>query len=278
MLGRNALETRKDRVAMAQDAGLGRVSLVSVLAGTLVAYGAFAVVLAITAAVAKAAGLGTELVATEWRQLGVAGGIVVAMVLLVSYFFGGYVAGRMARRAGVTNGLVVFVLSLVVAVLVTGLVNLFTDGDEILGGFRNIGVPTSWDEWSDIGTVAGIGSLLAMLVGAVAGGALGERWHASLVKRALDPSIGPEAEARAAAEERHRQAEERMTRSRLGRRRDDVDERTVVDPDVRDRPLADDVGQDDVRRRPVAGPEEDRTPGDEGTGTTRDGNIIRRDR
>ena len=65
MLGRNALETRKDRVAMAQDAGLGRVSLVSVLAGTLVAYGAFAVVLAITAAVAKAAGLGTELVATE---------------------------------------------------------------------------------------------------------------------------------------------------------------------------------------------------------------------
>lgn len=212
------VETRGDRAALAHRAGMGRISLVSVLAGVLVAYGAFAVLMAVTAAVAESAGFDTDLSANEWRTLGAAGGAVVAAVLLACYLFGGYVAGRMARRAGATNGAMVFVLGLVVAVGVTGLVNVFTDGDDILRNLRNIGVPTSGDEWRDVATVAGLGSLLAMLVGSLAGGALGERWHAKLVTRAADPDVGPEAEARAEAERHRRElekAEERARQSHL---------------------------------------------------------------
>lgn len=36
---------------------------------------------------------------------------------------------------------------------------------------------TSGDEWAEIGTIVGLGSLLAMLIGSVLGGILGERWH-----------------------------------------------------------------------------------------------------
>lgn len=214
----HAVETRGDRVVLAQHAGMGRISLASVLAGTLVAYGAFAVLVAITAAVAESVGFHTNLSTSEWRGLGAVGGAVVAVVLLACYLFGGYVAGRMARRAGATNGLMVFVLGVLVALGVAGLVNVFTDGDEILRNLRNVGVPTSGDEWRDLGTVAGIGSLLAMLVGSVAGGAMGERWHTKLLARAADPNVGPEAEARAAAEHHRRQlrlAEERARESRL---------------------------------------------------------------
>ena len=212
------VETRGDRVVLAQHAGMGRISLASVLAGTLVAYGAFAVLLSITAAVAESVGFDTNLSTSEWRGLGAAGGAVVAVVLLACYLFGGYVAGRMARRAGATNGLMVFVLGVLVALGVAGLVNVFTDGDEILRNLRNVGVPTSGDEWRDLGTVAGIGSLLAMLVGSVAGGAMGERWHTKLLARAADPNVGPEADARAAAEHHRRQlrlAEEKARESRL---------------------------------------------------------------
>jgi len=194
------------------------VSLASVLAGTLVAYGAFAVLLALTAAVAEAVGLDTNLSTSAWRSLGTVGGAVIAGVLLLCYLFGGYVAGRMARRAGATNGLMVFVLGVVVTAGVAGVVNVFTDGDEILRNLRNIGVPTSGEEWRDIGTVAGIGSLLAMLVGSMVGGALGERWHTKLLALAADPSVGPEAQARAAAEHHRRElrrAEERARESRL---------------------------------------------------------------
>ena len=214
----HVVETRGDRAALAHHAGMGRVSLVSVLAGVLVAYGAFAVLLAITAAVAESAGLDTDLTANEWRGLGTAGGAIVAGVLLLCYLFGGYVAGRMARRAGATNGVMVFVLGLLVAVGVTGLVNVFTDGDDILRNLRNVGIPTSGEEWEDVATVAGLGSLLAMLLGSLVGGVLGERWHAKLLARAADPSVGPEAQARAEAEHHRRElqrAEERARDSRL---------------------------------------------------------------
>jgi hypothetical protein len=186
----DTVESRHDRAVLAQDAGLGKVSFVSVLAGTLVAYGAFAVLLAIAAAVARSIGFDTDLSDNEWRRLGAAGGAVVAVVLFVAYWFGGYVAGRMSRRAGLTNGFLVFALGVVLAVGVAGLVNLFTDGENITRELRGVGVPTTWDEWRDIGTVAGIGSLLGMLLGALAGGAAGERWHGKLLSRAMDPTVG----------------------------------------------------------------------------------------
>lgn len=211
------VETRGDRAALAHHAGMGRVSLVSVLAGVLVAYGAFAVLLAITAAVAESAGLDADLSANEWRDLGTAGGAVVAGVLLLCYLFGGYVAGRMARRAGATNGVMVFVLGLLVAVGVTGLVNVFTDGDDILRNLRNVGIPTSGEEWEDVATVAGIGSLVAMFLGSLLGGVLGERWHAKLLARAADPTIGPEAAARAEAEHHRRELEKAEERARGNR-------------------------------------------------------------
>lgn len=234
------VENRADRASLARDAGLGQVSLVSVLAGTLVAYGAFAVLLAITAAVAESVGVDTDLTANEWDRLGTVGGAIVAGVLLLCYLLGGYVAGRMARRAGATNGFLVFVLGVLVAVGVTALVNVFTDGDDILANLRNVGVPTSSDEWGDIGTVAGIGSLLAMLVGAVLGGSLGERWHGKLVTRALDTGIGPAAEARQAeidareraADEERRTAETTRTAAVVpDRDRDRERDRDAIDRD-----------------------------------------------
>ncbi|MDQ1437945.1 MAG: hypothetical protein QOK43_1574 [Acidimicrobiaceae bacterium] len=184
------VETRDDRAALAADAGMGRISFGSVLAGTLVAYGAFAVLAALTAVLVRAVGVDRNLSTDQWRQLGVGGGIAVALVLFLSYFYGGYVAGRMARRGGVMNGLLVFFLGVVVAVGIAGLAKAFTDGDAIVRNLRSVGVPTSASEWRDIGTVAGIGSLVAMILGSVLGGAKGERWHGKLLARAWDPEVG----------------------------------------------------------------------------------------
>jgi hypothetical protein len=184
------VESRSDRAEIARDAGMGKLSLVSVLAGTLVAYGAFAVLAAIAAAVLQGVGFNTDLSTQEWHQLGVAGGIVVATVLFLSYMFGGYVAGRMARRAGVTNGLMVFVVGILLMVGLASIVTMFRDTGEILLNLRTIGVPVSASEWGQVATVAGLGSLAAMLFGAVIGGGLGERWHGKLVTRAFDPEVG----------------------------------------------------------------------------------------
>src|SRR5687768_3729332 len=155
----NDVETRRDRAALAQDAGKRKVSFLSVLAGTLVAYGCFAVLAAVAAAVAKGTGFDTDLSGGEWRDLGIAGGAAIAAVQFVSYFFGGYVSGRMARRSGALNGFLVFFLGVVLAVGAAAVVTMFADTAEIQADLRNIGIPTSSDEWQQIGTFAGIGSL-----------------------------------------------------------------------------------------------------------------------
>ena len=183
------VETREDRLVLAEEAGMGPVSIGSVLSGVLVAYGCFAVLLAVAAGVIAATGISTvdELGGT-WQQQGIIAAAVVAGVQLLSYLAGGYVAGRMARRAGAMNGLLVFVLGLVIAVGVGTAVSWIASTDEIVLRLRSIGAPTTWNEWMTISSVAGVASLLGMLLGSVLGGRRGERWHGKLVTRAAQAS------------------------------------------------------------------------------------------
>jgi hypothetical protein len=194
MSAADPIETGRDRAALTRQAGIGKLSLISVLAGVLVAYGAFAVLAALAGAAAAALGLNTDLSANNWAELGVGSAIVAAVVLLLAYLFGGYVAGRMARRAGLLHGIAVFILALVIVALVAAIAATQTDTSPIRDNLRSLGIPTTGAEWGDVGTLAGIGSLAAMLVGAVLGGLLGERWHTKLTRRAASPLYGPERE------------------------------------------------------------------------------------
>jgi hypothetical protein len=77
----------------------------------------------------------------------------------------------------------VFVLAILVPAILAAILSSQADqvdpnaGSTALGNLRSIGIPTSGDEWAQIGTIVGLGSLLAMLIGSVLGGILGERWH-----------------------------------------------------------------------------------------------------
>ena len=222
---RVVVESGRDRRALVADAGWSQLSLVSVLAGVLVAYGAFALLAGIASGILEATGADTDIRA-RWDDLGVAGGLVVAALLLLSYLSGGYVAGRMARRAGLVHGIAVFVLGVLVAAVVAVLVRQLADTDAVVESLRDLGLPTTGDEWADVGTVAGLASLAGALVGAVLGGLLGERWHAKLLSRAVDPDVGAEAEARRAAEVaaaearvRHTESQERADTASLRRLR-----------------------------------------------------------
>jgi 4-amino-4-deoxy-L-arabinose transferase-like glycosyltransferase len=187
----HSYETSDDRASLAREAGVGKLSFISVLAGTLVAYGAFAVLAALVGAAATAIGLTNDLSSNDWARLGTGSAIAGAIVLFLAYLFGGYVAGRMARRAGLLNGLAVFVLAIVLIAAVGALVASQADADAIRTNLRSLGIPTSGSEWSDIGTLAGIASLAAMLIGALVGGVLGERWHSKLTRRAVSGKYRP---------------------------------------------------------------------------------------
>lgn len=193
MRRQRAVENRRDRMEMAHEAGYPKISLVSVLAGVLVAYGAFAIIAGIAGAILNGLGVDTEALSdNDWRQLGIGTGIAVGLSLLLSYLFGGYVAGRMARRGGAMNGLLVFVVGILLAIGVGAAIGTQADSGALTDNLRSIGVPTSGDEYTAIGTIAGLAALAAMLLGSILGGIAGERWHGKLLTRALDPSVGPD--------------------------------------------------------------------------------------
>lgn len=231
------VESAKDRVGMAHDAGLPRISFLSLLAGVLVAYGAFAVLASLFGGVASAAGGDFEIPDGDWETAGVVGAVVLGLTLFGSYLFGTYVAGRMARRSGALHGLMVFVLSLVIASVVGGFVTVLSDTaalrDNALDTLDSVGVPTTADDLRTIGSIGGLVALGSMLFGSLIGGRLGDRWHGKLLTRALDPTIGADAER---AEQKGegpidlREREEAAAAQRDARADDDhVRERVAVD-------------------------------------------------
>lgn len=183
MRKRDLTETGRDRAALARGAGFGRFSFASVLAGVLVAYGGGAVLLAAAYGVAKATGV-NDFSVDDLAKLSLASGAVIVAATLISYLFGGYVAGRMARRAGLLNGLAVFVLAVLLLAALGALLTIREGSDQVAASLRDAGIPTNFDSWTQVSSLAGLGSLLAMLVGAVLGGKMGERWHSKLTRRA----------------------------------------------------------------------------------------------
>lgn len=162
-------------------------SFLSVLAGTLVAFGAVALILAAAGAVGSQIGLTADGISTdEWRQAGIAGAAAAAVVLFGSFFFGGYTAGRMSRRAGLQHGLGVFLLAAVIVAVVAGLAAWLGDPDAVRETFSDNGVPTDANTWSDIGIGAAIAAGVAVLLGSLLGGMKGDRWHTQLVRTAVE--------------------------------------------------------------------------------------------
>jgi hypothetical protein len=209
---RTLRETRRERRELAADAGFGGFSFTSMLAGVLVAYGAFAILLGLAAAAVGAAGGDTDL-STDWEQLGTAGGLAVAGLLFLAYLFGGYVAGRMARRNGLAHGAGVLVLGVLIVGAVAYLVRSSAGTGTIADNLRSLGIPTTAEEYGQAGSVAGLASLVALIAGALVGGALGERWHARLFARAADPTVGAQAQAAREAEAARTRANLTLARS-----------------------------------------------------------------
>lgn len=192
-------ESRRDRRALARDAGLGRVSVVSLLGGLAAALAAFAVLIGAAAAATGAANFDTDLMSQEWRNLDAPDAAILSAALFLACVLGGYVAGRMARRAGLSHGFYTWALGAVVLVGAVAGLDQMTRSDALPTALRTLGVPTAFDEWRDLPALVGLAWALTALAGMCLGGAWGERWHTRLVERAADPTVGRGAGERVAA-------------------------------------------------------------------------------
>jgi hypothetical protein len=163
----------------------GGLSLWSILTGVLVAFGVMFLLSAIAGAVIVNTGLEDEISAGTVAEVGVGAIIAIAIAQFLSYLWGGYTAGRMARGSGFLNGLLVPITALVIAAITAGITYALGETTSLGLPFAENRLPTNNDALIDLGIAGGIATLAAMLLGGLLGGILGARWHTKLERRAL---------------------------------------------------------------------------------------------
>ena len=186
-----AVEKSKTRADLAQLAGRGPFSAISMLAGVLVGYAAFTFLLAGAVAILRANGSQLDL-SENWGELTTRGGLLLGGLLFAAYLLAGYIAGRMAWRRGAAHGLLVFLGSVLLLGVAAALLRTFTQPEDVEGitdALQSFGVPTTTEEWGNVGAVVWVASLGGMLLGSVLGGLLGGRWFTKVSRRALDAEI-----------------------------------------------------------------------------------------
>lgn len=132
----------------------------------------------------RAAGKAASAAAADPGTTGLVSVVALLVVVLVSYFCGGYVAGRMARFDGLKQGVAVWLWAVVIAAIVA-VVGLLAGRTSTL--LSQVTLPTV-GPGSDLTT----GSVLTVvavavvtLVGAVLGGLAGMRFHRRVDKAGL---------------------------------------------------------------------------------------------
>lgn len=110
--------------------------------------------------------------------IGIAGGIAILVVLLVAYFCGGYVAGRMARFNGVKQGIAVWAWAIVIAIVVAIAAAVAGNKFDVLGQLNSFPrIPIDSGSLTTGSIIALVAAVIVALVGAILGGLAGMRFH-----------------------------------------------------------------------------------------------------
>jgi MFS family permease len=149
--------------------------------GWLVAVGIATLLTAILSAAGAAVGLtqgaSTEDVTTNADTIGIVGGVVLVAILLVAYYAGGYVAGRMSRFSGPKQGLGVWIIALAVTVVLAVAGALLGAEYNVLSQLNLPRIPIGEGALTTGGLIALAAIVLGTLLAAVAGGKAGTHYH-----------------------------------------------------------------------------------------------------
>ena len=148
--------------------------------GWIVAVGIGALLTALLSAAGAAIAL-TELTGEEAAEsaetISLVGGIALLVVALISYFAGGYVAGRMSRFDGGRQGLAVWIFSIVAAIVLAIVGAIAGSEYNLLGGLELPRIPIDEGDLTTGGVIFLIVTVLGTLLAAMAGGKAGESYH-----------------------------------------------------------------------------------------------------
>jgi len=146
--------------------------------GWLVAVGVAVLLTSLLVAAGAAVGLTeSDVTASDTEELGLGGGIALLVVLMLAYFAGGYVAGRMSRFDGGRQGMATWAIGLIVTVALAVAAVVLGDEYNVLEQLNLPSLPVGDETLATGGLIALAAIAVGSLISAIAGGKLGERYH-----------------------------------------------------------------------------------------------------
>lgn len=159
-------------------------------------FAAFGVLVFLSALIAAGAGnIDYQLNAIDpdgnLQEVELVGSVVALLVVLAAFLVGGWVAARMARFDGVFNGLGVALWAILLVVVFAAL-GAFVGAE--YNSFQQAGLP-DWfsqfrgDDVTTAAVIAGVAGLVAVFLGSVLGGALGEAYNRKVNAAITDETL-----------------------------------------------------------------------------------------
>ena len=121
------------------------------------------------------------------QTVGLVGAITLLVILLVAYYCGGYVAGRMARFNGIRQGLAVWLWGVVMALVVAAIAAIAGAQYDVFAQLNLPRLPVNEGQVTAVGAIAIGAAIVAALVGALLGGLAGMRFHRKVDAAGLEP-------------------------------------------------------------------------------------------
>ena len=167
-----------DDVRRRQREEFGGLSWACAFFGWLVAVGLAVLLIALLSAAGAAVGLtNADEASGSADAIGIAGGILLLAVLVLAYYAGGYVAGRMARFNGPRQGFAVWLLGLVVTIVLAVAGVLLGAEYNVLESLNLPRIPVDEGSLTTGGLIALAAVVVGTLLAAVAGGKAGSHYH-----------------------------------------------------------------------------------------------------
>jgi len=189
------LADRETAVAR-QKERFGGIKVGSAFFGWLTATGMAVLLTALVAAAGTAVGLANNTdvnqavnqAAQNSGTVGLVGIIVLLVILFLSYYCGGYVAGRMARFNGAKQGLMVWVWALIAAVVVAILGLVAGQQFNVLANLNSFPrIPVNEGQLTTTSIIAAVVVAVVALIGAMLGGLAGMRFHRKVDRAGFTP-------------------------------------------------------------------------------------------
>ena len=149
--------------------------------GWLVAVGLGSLLVAIIAAAGAAVGLTENVTETDAttnaETIGIGGAIALLVVLMIAYYSGGYVAGRMSRFDGARQGFGAWLFGIAVTIVLALAAVILGSEYNVLDQLNLPALPVGDETLTTGGAIALAAVVLGTLLAAVGGGKAGERYH-----------------------------------------------------------------------------------------------------